>query len=147
MTATVADRIQKQLDDIATNHRRTWREMARKLAVDDVSPRPRDVLEVAAALDIRDPGDQLERDAQAFRTMRQYEAAVELCKDDLAKKLEPFGTMENARMMAEQAQAEADRIKAVVADLDYGCSLSYWTVQQHHLRRENPHLFNEENAT
>lgn len=140
---TLAAKLADQLAELKQHHIDSWRSMAKGLAEGN-GPRPKDLLEVAAALDIANPGEALEADAEALRERKSCEAAIKICRDTVADKLKPFGgRIENLRLACEKADAEARRLReelAYVADAHEG----YWQGRISRLERENPRAFNGE---
>lgn len=142
MTATVTSSIRQQLDQHRDRAIARWREMARGLALNDTQPKPSDVLSVAAALDIVEPGPMLDADAAAYREHLQYDRTAQFCREDTAAKLAAFGTMEKAQAALRAAEAEVKRLREAIADIDNG-SEGFWLSNCSRIERENPRLFGE----
>jgi hypothetical protein len=137
---TLAQKLNGQLDEIHAANVSTWRAMAKALA-EGVAPRPRDLLEVAAALEIDNPGPALEADAEAMHDRLRCAAAIKLCRDKVAEQLKPFGgRVEALRAAAEKADNEAKRLRDLLDDAT-ACHESYWFGRASQVERENYRVF------
>jgi hypothetical protein len=137
---SLAAKLIDQLAEIREHNIATWRAMAAALAEGN-GPRPKDLLEVAEALDIANPGAALEADAEALRERKSCEAAIALCRQTVADKLKPFGgNVDKLRLACEKADAEARRLRD---ELAYVCDghAGYWQGRMSRLERENPRAF------
>jgi|GEM_PF-6589673 len=139
---TLATKIRRQLDEHRERNIALWRQWARELAEDGTSPRPMDVLAVAAALGITDPGAMLEHDAGVYREYLSYKASAEFCSTDRAAKLAAFGGMDKLAAALEKAKAEVSRLSAALADIDNG-SEGFWKNCMSQSERDNPRLWGE----
>lgn len=138
----LAEKLRDQLDELREHHIASWRAMAKSLA-DGNSPRPKDVLEVAAALDVANPGEALESDAEAYRERRSCEGAIAVCRTKVAEQLKPYGgRAENLRAAVEKADTEARRLRELLDDVTAGHE-GYWLGRISRLERENPRAFGE----
>ncbi len=142
MSPTLASRLQDQLAEVRQHHIASWRSMAKALA-DGNGPRTRELLEVASALDIANPGEALEADADAYRERKKCEAAIKLCQDKVVEQLKPYGgRIEALRAAAEKADIEARRMRELLDDATAGHE-GYWLGRISQLQRENPRAFGE----
>lgn len=139
---TLAQKLNGQLDEIHAANVATWRSMAKALA-EGTSPRPRDLLEVAAALEIDNPGPALEADAEAMHDRLRCDAGIKLCRDKVAELLKPFGgRIETLRAAAEKADTEAKRLREILDDAT-ACHESYWFGRASQVERQNYRVFGE----
>jgi len=139
---TLAQKLNGQLDEIHAANVATWRSMAKALA-EGTAPRPRDLLEVAAALEIDNPGPALESDAEAMHDRLRCDAAIKLCRDKVAEQLKPYGgRVEALRAAAEKADNEARRLRELLDDAT-ACHESYWFGRASQVERENYRVFGE----
>ena len=137
---TLAQKLNGQLDEIHAANVATWRAMAKALA-EGTAPRPRDLLEVAAALEIDNPGPALEADAAGMLERLQCDAAIKLCRDKVAEQLKPFGgRIETLRAAAEKADVEARRLRELLDDAT-ACHESFWFGRASQVERENYRVF------
>ena len=142
MCATLSARLKDQLDEIREHNIATWRDMAKALA-DGNSPRPRDVLELAAALEVNNPGAAMEADAAAIRDRKAADAAIKLCHDTTAARLKAYGgRVEGLQAAAEKAATEAKRLHDLLVDAT-SCPESYWLHRVSQLERQHPRVFGE----
>ena len=142
MPPTLAARLRDQLHEIREQNISTWRDMAKALAEGN-SPRPRDVLELAAALEVENPGAALEADAAAIRERKQCDAAIALCETTVLKRLAPFGgRVEVLQAAAEKAAAEAKRLHDILVDVTAGHE-GFWLQVVSGLVRRHPRVFGE----
>lgn len=140
---TIATKLREQLADLREHSINTWRAMAKGLA-DGNGPRPKDLLEVAAALDVANPGEALEADAQAYRERKSCEAAIDSCREKVREQLKPFGgRVETLRAAAEKADIEARRLRDLLEDVVSSGQEGYWLGRVSRLERENPRAFGE----
>jgi hypothetical protein len=142
MPTTLAQKLNGQLDEIHAANVATWRAMAKSLAEGN-APRPRDLLEVAAALEIDNPGPALEADAAAMHDRLRCDAAIQLCRDKVVEQLKPFGgRVETLRAAAEKADVEAKRLRELLDDAT-ACHESFWFGRASQVERENFRVFGE----
>jgi hypothetical protein len=139
---TLATKIRRQLDDHRERNIALWRQWARELAEDGTSPRPLEVLQAAAALEIKDPGAVLEHDAAVLREYLSFKAGVDLCVRDRAEKLAAFGGMDKLVSALEKAKAEVTRLSDALAEIDNGAD-QFWKNCMYRAERENPRLWGE----
>ena len=140
MPTTLAQKLNNQLDEIHAVNVATWRAMAKALA-EGTAPRPRDLLEVAAALEIDNPGPALEADAAAMQERLQCDAGVALCAREIAEKLKPFGgRVETLRAAAEKASVEATRLRDLLENVT-ACHEHYWYGRASQVERANFRVF------
>ena len=142
MPTTLAQKLNNQLDEIHAVNVATWRAMAKALA-EGTAPRPRDLLEVAAALEIDNPGPALEADAEAMHDRLRCDAGIKLCRDEVAEKLKPFGgRVETLRAAAEKADVEAKRLRDLLDNVT-ACHEHYWYGRASQVERANFRVFGE----
>ena len=140
MPTTLAQKLNGQLDEIHAANVATWRAMAKALA-EGTAPRPRDLLEVASALEINNPGPALEADAAAMQERLQCDANIKLCRDEVAEKLKPFaGRVETLRAAAEKADVEAKRLRDLLDNVT-ACHEHYWFGRASQVERANFRVF------
>lgn len=137
----IAMKIRKQLDDHRARNIAEWRRWAEELATNGTSPRPMDVLAVAAALEISDPGETLERDAAAFREYLSQKAAAQFCAADREQKIAAFGGMNKLLAALQRAEAEVSRLREVMADVSQNSSEGFWLSAMSRTQREHPRLW------
>lgn len=140
MPTTLAQKLNGQLDEIHAANVATWRAMAKALA-EGTAPRPRDLLEVAAALEIDNPGPALEADAAAMQERLQCDAGVAICAREIAEKLRPFGgRVEALRAAAVKADNEARRLLELLDNVT-ACPEHYWIGRASSVERANFRVF------
>ena len=122
---------------------RSWREAATELANDGRSPRPEEVLRLGAILNIANPGETLEADAQAVRDMAKIEARIQRALRENAAMVEPWGG-DRDRLLAD-INATEQRLKDMRRALLIGFDgASDWYGPRERLKRSNPRMFPQE---
>jgi hypothetical protein len=135
--------VSKKLRAITARHRASWRQWAHDIASGKPEPTANDVVEVALALGIEDPGADLERDADIVREVISAGKTTAACERERQELLRPFGgDAENIRIAIDVAKAEVTRLTALY---DSATWAGEWAIKAEadRLRRSRPDLFSE----
>lgn len=117
-----------------------WRQWAEQLAAGEASPSPEDVLHVATALNLRDPGVALAADVEILKAIEENEARAVASLEAMATRLDKFGGREAAIATVKDLKA---RLKEVEAALAHGSAQSAAGFRADNLarRKASPRLF------
>lgn len=122
---------------------RAWRQAAADVAAGGRAPAPEEVLRMAAILQIANPAEALERDAQALREMERIEARIQRAIRESAAMVAPWDG-DRDRLLAE-IEATEQRVKEMRRALLVGFSGgSDWYGPRERLKRSNPRMFPQE---
>jgi len=144
-TRPAAESVAATLDETFTGMTadaiRLWRSWATAVADGDRSPaEPRQMVEVALTLGIRDPGSALAKDAEAIAGVRMYEARRQAGIEADAKRVADLG---GRQAIVERQKALEEELRQLRAALAYGGSFaaSEWQRAAAKIRRETPRIF------
>lgn len=122
---------------------RAWRQAAATLAADGPSPRPEEVLRLGGVLNITDPAQALEGDAEALRQMARIEGRITRTLAANAEMVKPWGG-DRDRLLAD-INATEQRLKDMRRALLIGFDgASDWYGPRERLKRSNPRMFPQE---
>lgn len=140
--------VQAQIQDAHRRMKREalgkWRAWARAIADGGDIPNPLELLSSASLLGIAAPADALEQDAQALREIDQADRAIELCLAEQGRLIEPWaGDRSKLVAAVEAAEAEAKRLREILASFDGGCGEPYWHAVAGQIRSRHRRAFAE----
>lgn len=144
-SSSAAESVAATLDETFTGMTadavRLWRSWATAVADGNRSPaEPRQMVEVALTLGIRDPGSALAKDAEAIAGVRAYETRRQAAVDADAKRIADLG---GRQAIVERQKAIEDELKLLRAALAQGGAFaaSEWQRAATKIRRETPRIF------
>jgi hypothetical protein len=116
--------------------------LAVALANGEGAPDGRELVAVAAALQIQDPANELQRAADAIVEVRTMQRGLAACERDFEAMLAPFGgTTDKLLQAREAAKRELERIEGVVYTVGNQGNRSFYTSTLHAARARHPHIW------
>jgi hypothetical protein len=137
---TIAQSIDDSLSLARSEAVARWRSWAEQLAAGEAAPSPRDILDTASILGVRDPGAALKADAQAIAEVEALEARIAADKQRATEFVAQYGGRE--KMLASLREAEA-RVAELQAAIRRSASESAmtWGPAISRVRANHPRVF------
>jgi hypothetical protein len=128
--------------DMRTQAAADWRRWAIALADGEGAPDGRELVNVAAALKIIDPANELQAAADAILEVRVMQRGLADCERHMVEILDPFGG-QLAKLLAavEAAKAELERLQGIAYTVGNAGGRSYYTSTIHQARLRHPHVW------
>jgi hypothetical protein len=146
--STPAEAIRNIGRDIRTAAAAEWKRWAIALADGEGAPDGRELVNVAAALQIPDPANALEAAAAAVLEVRVMQRGLADCERALTELLAPYGG-QLAKLLAavEAAKVELERLQGIAYVVGNQGNRSYYTSTIHQARMRHPHIWPGYEAT
>jgi hypothetical protein len=140
--ATPAESLRNLNDDIRAGAAADWKRWAVALADGQGAPDGRELVNVAAALKIQDPANQLQAAADAIIEVRTATRGVAICEQTVADLLAPYGG-DLAKLLAavDAAKAEVERLQGIAYTVGNAANRGFYTSMAHHARLRHPNVW------
>jgi hypothetical protein len=139
---TPAESLRNMKHDIVAEAAADWRRWAVALADDEGAPDGRELMAVAAALQIQDPVNELRAAADAIIEVRVANRGAAACEQALAEMLAPFGgDYQKLNAAVEAAKAEVDRLKDIAYTVYNQCNIFHYRSMVHQARMRHKWLW------
>jgi hypothetical protein len=119
-----------------------WKRWAVELADGQGAPDGRELVNVAAALQIQDPANALEAAAAAVVEARTMQRGLASCEQALTEMLAPFGgSYEKLIAALDRAKAEVERLREIAYVVENQGGRGFYTGTLHSIRQQHPLLW------
>jgi hypothetical protein len=119
-----------------------WRGWAQAVAAGQAPPEPRELLDIGAALQIREPAAALPENADTILKAAGLEALAVGCDATAAELLKPFnGDLSAVALAVEAAREEVRRLESLFSHAAGRGAGRYWRGKFERLKLRHPRLF------